>query len=66
MRIIAHWMCADQTHNRSEPDRKIPTVANTLPVIPAKAGIQGAEIGAPALGPRFREGDDKWLMISAS
>ena len=36
-------------------------VAHTLPVIPAKAGIQGAEIGAPALDPRFRGGDDKCL-----
>jgi hypothetical protein len=41
-------------------------VANTLPVIPAKAGIQGAEIEATALGPRFRGGDDKWLVISGS
>jgi hypothetical protein len=36
-------------------------VAHALPVIPAKAGIQGAEIGAPALDPRFRGGDDKCL-----
>ena len=40
--------------------------ARAEPVIPAKAEIQGAEIRAPALGPRFRGGDDKWLVISGS
>jgi hypothetical protein len=29
----------------------------------AKAGIQGAEIGAPALDPRLRGGDDEWSVI---
>ena len=37
---------------------------HTQPVIPAKAGIQGAEIPAQALDPRFRGGDDMYLLAS--
>jgi Amidohydrolase len=36
---------------------------HTQPVIPAKAGIQGAGMRAPALDPRFRGGNDKWLVV---
>jgi hypothetical protein len=35
-------------------------------VIPAKAGIQKAEIGALTLDPRFRGGDDECLLILGS
>jgi hypothetical protein len=42
----------------SDLDRIFPWLAYKSPVIPAKAGIQGTEIPASALGPRFRGGDD--------
>jgi hypothetical protein len=33
-------------------------ISATYPVIPAQAGIQGAEVLSLALDPRFRGGDD--------
>src|SRR4029077_12407104 len=35
-------------------------------VIPAKAGIQGPKVRAPALGPRFRGGDGQHIDITCS
>ena len=36
---------------------------SNLAVIPAKAGIQGSSVTAPALDPRFRGGDSKPLRL---
>jgi len=70
-------LCTVIAHRKSplamSRDRKIPWLGYTTPVIPAKAGIQGAEIRAPApcscqgqaLGPRFRGGHDL-LVIPGS
>jgi hypothetical protein len=41
-------------------------LADTPLDIPAKAGIRGAEIGAPALDPRLRGGDVVVILGSFS